>query len=243
MKTLKSILLTILFYIFLSISSILFASPMHNTMISVEFDNLPLSEVLLKLRDASGVGIVLNRAIDRERLINKKYNNRSLDDIVLDIFRYDNITASFRYSDKKLTSIGIWMLPRVKGGDIKPVLSYESRESGDRVNEIKTDVTTAERRVNTAKYKNIKRGSDSEEMKINTDKEKTLNNNPVYNTGSGAYYANAGEDNVTQYKNKNNYANNEAVIDAISKGTTEMPVPPELNKTLGIEGPPMPPGM
>ena len=254
MKPLNYILFALLFFLSFSISSISYASAANEEILSVEFNNLSLPDALSKLKDASGVDIVLKRTTDQNRRINKKYDNFTLDDIILDIFRDDNLTASFRYSDNRLTHIGIWMLPKVKGGDNKPVFSYEGRDNRSTVNEIKTDTFVSYSNADTSNYKNTKLNSDSSEDKnFNKNKKTDLNTRVVNNTGSGAYYVNVSEKIKTI--NNNNYANNEAIIDATNKGTTEIPVPIEIpvatdmpvtpgyEEPLVFEAPPMPPGM
>jgi hypothetical protein len=89
---------------------------------SFEFSDIPVSNALNKISKASGIQIILDGNTSNMHLT-KSYKNYTIESILIDIFRGENLAALFHYNEQKISSINIWILPKVDSMNKKVVIN------------------------------------------------------------------------------------------------------------------------
>jgi hypothetical protein len=87
------------------------AGEADKTRYSLEIKGATLEEAILQLSRETGVGISIRRNKAEKRVAGKSYVNETLDQIIRDLLRHTNHILVWNYSQKKMTSVDIWLFP------------------------------------------------------------------------------------------------------------------------------------
>ena len=205
-------------------NSDLSAAAVEDDKWSFEFIDLTVSEILNEINNVSGVEIGIKGEIE-ERTITKSYQDYTIDNVLMDIFSSENHAVLFQYDDAELSAVNIWVLPegedRVMHTDIfknDPSLSLPAIESN---------------RIQRYEYRS--RGSRIVTVKSVTKASnnlKTTKNN-MHSSVSFINKDSSATENIAEANSSNS---------GISEAVDIVPLA-EIVATLGLEPPPMPPGL
>jgi hypothetical protein len=76
---------------------------------SINFNNTSMSEALDALTTTTGINIIANQ-IPSNNNVSKRYENKTVEEIVKDLFKGQNIGLVWRYGDSRIDSLDIWIL-------------------------------------------------------------------------------------------------------------------------------------
>lgn len=218
------VLFFLVFSFFCIDNDMLSAATVEDKKWSFEFNELPVPDVLNNISTASGVEIVLKGDIE-ERFITKSYIDHTIDNILLDMFSNENLAALFNYDDKGLASIKIWILPEGEKGNIIRDYIHNAPE----IPVATENYRNIPKHFTRSRINNIPNRTDSK-SNPNSEEKKT---NPFVSFRK-ADSSSPIDDSLGNDPTDNNSSDPETV-DVIPL--------PEIVITLGLEPPPMPPGL
>ena len=222
--TIFLLIILLLFSFVCKDSSNLLAAAFEDERWSFDFIDLSPPEILNEISEVSGVEIVINGDIE-DRHVTKSYKDRTIDIILLDVFHGENLAALFNYDDQGLASINIWILREGEKGNIIRDYVHNAPE----IPVTKGNHQTIPEYLTRSRINNIPNLTDSKSSP-NSERKKT---NPFVS------FRKADSSNPIDNSQGNDPTDN----NSSDPETVDVIPLPEIVTTLGLEPPPMPPGL
>jgi hypothetical protein len=92
-----------------------YAARAENARWSIDFNNIPITDALTRLSQVTGIKVFTKKPLQSK--ITRSYTNRTIDEIIRDLFRNMNCASVWYYSKKGVDSIGIVIFEGEGGGD------------------------------------------------------------------------------------------------------------------------------
>jgi len=194
---------------------------------SIAFENSSVSDALSQLKELTGVNVVTNKPIDK-RISSKSYKNKTIDQILMDLFRRENYVMAWYYSGGRLDSIGIWAFDHVSDmANFSPSESLNDKETSLKEETVQERIASEMTRMEGYFQK-------QKQPKKYLQKVKKYFGGSFVNTPGG---------NLTSSNNQTQVASGTKASDkAEQQSTVDEPVPVP-QKWYHLEPPPMPPGL
>jgi len=230
----------------------------NNSTFSFWFENCTVTDALTEISRKSGISIIVNSIIEKE-ILSKSYINRDLDSIINDLLRGENCAVIWNYNNGNLESIGLYTFGRsglkinlADTGNLKKSTVIDESNSSPEDKDKKALKTNS-----LENNKNVSRSSSNLSKNVpnlissDNPSSKKINSraNSAFRTSSIS--RNIQRKSIIKQNNQEDKDGDDVIVrslpDSQNSETIEPdspePVPSESVKYIGLEPPPMPPGL
>ena len=220
---------------------------------SFRFENCTVSDALSEISAKIGIDITAKSALKKE-IASKSYVNRRLDSIINDLLRGEDCAVVWNYNEGSLFSIDLYTFDE---NDVKRTGSV----SINRSNSTSSFVNRNTREINQIRNRSLSSNSSRSNRSVSssrTSAQRGASGNTT--SGSSTTYGTSGRTNTggntasgssrvsanmrrAVIDNQNSETDDETGEEEEAKNTAPPPEEPEEEKGIGLERPPMPPGL
>jgi len=222
---------------------------------SFRFENCTVSDALSEISAKIGIDIIAKSALKKE-IASKSYVNRRLDSIINDLLRGENCAVVWNYNEGSLLSIDLYTFDE---NDVKRTGAGSA--SINRSNRNSSSVNRNTREINQIRNRSLSSNSSRSNRSVSssrTSAQRSTSGNTT--SGSSTAYGTSGRINTrgntasgssrvsanmrrALIDDQNSETDDETGEEEEANNTAPPPEEPEEEKGIGLERPPMPPGL